>query len=425
MNPELFSQAIGFKVADPEVIFDDDPLLPTSSRRFVAAAVDFNFSSQRPGFVIGTAAELPENGWTTHRIEIADLPLPSQFPPEVYWHIDGVNLAADSDLVYVNAIARNGVLNAGNKYEYRNLTVVLSKASLLAGTVVVVAKVYEPELFNASRERTSFSRGAEDSLADRHTYDDTPQYLASMRVAETAQTVVDLGYVDLAAGTIVRLPLTLPVSYLEPAPADQPDLFDPPSRIDCFDAKVWANAVYRNGSMWFCHHLTKPEAPDRVVTRWYEVAMNDWGLVGGGTPALVQWGEIDPQTMSPPPSPGERRHAIYPSIAVAEDGRMAMTYQRTSNGIEKISIRAAARDPSDPAGQLTTHALIKDSVSIWGATAGPHPRCDYSGIVPDVGAEADACLFWLHHEFVGGPPPPPPASQLWKTWVAPWSPCQP
>ncbi len=222
MNPELFSQAIGFKVADPEVIFDDDPLLPTSSRRFVAAAVDFNFSSQRPGFVIGTAAELPENGWTTHRIEIADLPLPSQFPPEVYWHIDGVNLAADSDLVYVNAIARNGVLNAGNKYEYRNLTVVLSKASLLAGTVVVVAKVYEPELFNASRERTSFSRGAEDSLADRHTYDDTPQYLASMRVAETAQTVVDLGYVDLAAGTIVRLPLTLPVSYLEPAPADQP-----------------------------------------------------------------------------------------------------------------------------------------------------------------------------------------------------------
>lgn len=418
----MFPQAIGLKVADPEVVFDDDPLLDRNDRRFFAAAVDLPWTSQRAQFLLAVSSADPASGWATFGIEVAELP-PAQ-PGTLHWHIDGTNLGVDSDFVYLNAIAREPNSNPAG-IEYRNVTYVLVKSALLAGSVVIADKIYEPAMADPPRLMSLFNLGAEDSLADRHTYDDTPQYLVSMRVAETAQMVVDLGYVDLLAGTIERFALTLPVAYFEPVPADQPDLFDPPSRIDCFDAKVWANAVYRNGSMWFCHHLTKPEAPERVVTRWYEVAMNDWGLVGGGTPALVQWGEIDPQTMSPPPSPGERRHAIYPSIAVAEDGRMAMTYQRTSNGIEKISIRAAARDPSDPAGQLTTHALIKDSVSIWGATAGPHPWCDYSGIVPDVGAEADACLFWLHHEFVGGPPPPPPASQLWKTWVAPWSPCQP
>lgn len=418
----MFPQAIGLKVADPEVIFDDDPLLDRNDRRFFAAAVDVPGTNQRAQFLLAVSASDPGAGWSTHAIEVTELP-PAQ-PFTLHWHIDGTNLAVDSDVVYLNAIAREPYSNPAG-IEYRNVTYILVKSALLAGSVVIADKIYEPAMADPPRLMSSFPRGAEDSLADRHTYDDTPQYLVSMRVAEAAQTVVDLGYVDLAAGTIVRSPLTLPVSYLEPVAADQPDLFDPPSRIDCFDAKVWANAVYRNGSMWFCHHLTKPEALDRVVTRWYQVDMNDWGLPGGGTPELVQWGEIDPQTMSPPPSPGERRHAIYPSIAVAGDGTMAMTYQRTTNAIEKISIRAAGRFSTDPLGQLTSRALIKDSVSIWGYTTGPHPWCDYSGIVADEGDNADTCCFWLHHEFVPAPPPPPPADQPWTTWIAAWGPCDP
>lgn len=424
------------------MFFNNDPLLTPADRRVWCGAVVFPPPPgagpvNPPAFALNVSLTSdPGAGWQKFYIPLPACEMPPvTMAPDSYWHIDSFNLAVESDFVYLNAIARDPY---PTPKPYRNVTYILSKSSLLSGQVNIVGKVFEPPLHLPPALMDDLFLGVEDTLAVRYTYDDSPQYYVTMRAAETPQTHVDLGHMLYFAlpgdpcvppgpadpAPIMRLPLPLPAPYLEPENIDQPQLFDPePSFLNPFDARAW-NAVYRDGSLWFCHHLTKPEAPARVVVRWYEVAMNDWGLPGGGTPVLVQWGEIDPQAMPPTPNPGERRHAFFPSIAVGPGGHMAICYNRSSNYTEWVSIRTAARTPTDPPGQLTSHATLKTSQWGWGIGPGVERWGDYSDIVPDEGEGADPCTFWTHHEYVYEPPPFS-GDQRWATWVAPWSACDP
>ena len=95
--------------------------------------------------------------------------------------------------------------------------------------------------------------------------------------------------------------------------------------------------------------------------------MNDWP--DGGTPELVQWGEIDP---------GSPVRTYFPSIWVDEVGNAVITCARSSPQ-EFISMSRAVRGAGDPLGEFRPIEFVKQSEvpytpTRWG---------DYSGAASD------------------------------------------
>jgi hypothetical protein len=125
--------------------------------------------------------------------------------------------------------------------------------------------------------------------------------------------------------------------------------------------------------------------------------MNNWP--SGGTPELVQSGEIDP---------GGTVRTFFSTIAVDPNGNAAVVCARSSP-TEFISMYRAVRRFNDPLGTMPDQAIVKASdgpyfTSRWG---------DYSGVAVD---PMDNRTFWGHHEYsLGG---------TWHTWVGSFAPEQ-
>jgi hypothetical protein len=104
--------------------------------------------------------------------------------------------------------------------------------------------------------------------------------------------------------------------------------------------------------------------------RWYEFDVS-------GTPSLTQQGTI---------SPGPGIHTYYPSIAIAANGDLGMTFMQSSNN-EFVSMYVTGRFAAEPPGAMQTPALVKAGLRNYtsfdctirdGCRAG-----DYSGITAD------------------------------------------
>src|SRR3970282_1167883 len=76
--------------------------------------------------------------------------------------------------------------------------------------------------------------------------------------------------------------------------------------IETFDARIWANSVFRNSHVWTVHHGGRPApfATDRTAVLWYE--LDPTLLQTTGNP-IVQSGVVDG---------GSGVHHYYPSLAV-------------------------------------------------------------------------------------------------------------
>ena len=116
------------------------------------------------------------------------------------------------------------------------------------------------------------------------------------------------------------------------------------TRLAVFEARFW-NCVYRNGSLWACHHQGTP-----ARARWYQIDMGGWP--GSGTPRLVQSGDIESE-------PGV--HTFFNSISVDGDGN-ALTVFARSSASEFPSLARAYRLASDPPGTMRSMQIIQKSV---------------------------------------------------------------
>jgi hypothetical protein len=158
-----------------------------------------------------------------------------------------------------------------------------------------------------------------------------------------------------------------------------------------FEARFWSVA-FRQGSLWATHHINS----DRVLARWYEIAMNGWPD-SGMQPELVQSGEIDP---------GPEVRTFFSAITVDSHGNAALTYARSAPD-EFLSMETAFRYASDPLG------TFQDGVSRATST-GPYTISrwgDYGAVNVD---PDDGLTFWAHHEYAEG--------NSWRTWVAAFAP---
>ncbi|MDQ2986765.1 MAG: hypothetical protein M3R13_08585 [Armatimonadota bacterium] len=333
-------------VFDPEIVYD------RAAGRWMAMCCERS-NTNRSYFLLAISDDDDPTGtWFKYRIDVTGL---------AGNDIDSPNISTDENAVYLSA----DFFSPSQKY----LIYIIRKSDLLVGN---------PSPLTRSHLITGTQSHGMPMIMDPA----TPQYLIEHFEA-SSNTTVRLHAISDPLGTPTRstFNLTVPAYGLPENPPQAGTSVRPTS----FDSRFWS-CVYRNGSLWATHHINST----RVLARWYEIRMNGWP--NGGTPELVQSGNVDP---------GGTVRTHFSSIAVDAVGNAAVVCARSSP-TEFLSMFRAVRKASDPLGVMPDQAIIKSSngpynISRWG---------DYSGAVVD---PADDRTFWGHHEYS--------QSGDWRTWV--------
>jgi hypothetical protein len=118
------------------------------------------------------------------------------------------------------------------------------------------------------------------------------------------------------------------------------------------------NAVYRNGSVYTTHGVA---VSSRAACRWYEIDANSVSTLQTGT-------VYDPSM-----------YYMMPSISVNANDEVVVAFSG-SNATQYASSYFAGRIPSDPAGQLSAPALLKDGTAPYNTvgSSGVNRWGDYS-----------------------------------------------
>jgi len=333
-------------VFDPEVIFDPH------DQRFIAMACEDTSSSSY--FLVAVSDDDdPEGDWYKYRLDT------TAYADDF---LDSPNMAVDADALYLSGDAWT---SAANYFVY-----IMDKTPLLSGGAATVDNI--------------LTINGPQSHGIPVIYGDAPAMYLIEHFESGTNTTVRLHAITDPLGSVDRETYQLTVPAYGP-PANPPQM-GTSSRPEMFDSRFW-HCVWRNGSLWAAHHEGNP-----VRARWYEIATNGWPA--GGTPTLVQSGEIDP---------GDGISTFFNSISVDALGNAATCFARSASN-EYISMGRATRLAVDPAGVMGTPVTLKESSGSY--TSGRWG--DYSSVAVD---PTDGTTFWAHHEYT-------PGGNSWNTWVA-------
>src|SRR5262249_4153067 len=142
--------------------------------------------------------------------------------------------------------------------------------------------------------------------------------------------------------------------YYAPPPAAHPG-----GTIDTFESFI-LNADWRGNQLVATHHVGS-EGLARV--RWYEFDTS------GGTPALIQSGEINQ---------GADVYTYFPAIALADNGDIGLTFMESST-TEFLSMYITGRTTNDPLGTMQIPVPIFPGQGVYEGIRGG----DYSAITVD------------------------------------------
>ncbi len=169
------------------------------------------------------------------------------------------------------------------------------------------------------------------------------------------------------------------------------------------------NVAWRGNHLVTAHN-TGTSGSDKVAhARWYEFDTS------GPEPTLIQSGEIDP---------GPRIHTYLPSIEIAPNFDIGMTFMQSS-ATEFMSMYVTSRKAGDPLGTMQAPVRVKAGEATFrvltdtGFDLGRVPG-DYGGISID----PDDDTFWAAHEYATATHPPPQPGGFtanWGTWIANFS----
>jgi len=319
-------------VFDPEVVWD------SHGERWVAFASDAN-----NGYVLAASATSDPNGaWYKYRIDTAPI-FGTAF-------IDSGNLAVDENVITIT----------GDDFSPDRFRMMfIDKSTAYSGSAL---------------SYTTSTISGRQSMGTAVNYDSgaQPQYMIWAQEFTTATTLRIYAVTNqLTSPTTQYTTVTVP-QYSHP---NDPPQQGTSTRPELFEARFWS-AMVRNGHMWAVHH----QGSSRARARWYEFDLNGWP--SGGTPTLVQSGDIDL---------GSGIFTFFPSIWADDAGNAAITFSRSSSS-EYISMQMTYRLAADPLGTMRTPIQVAASTSAdnsgrWG---------DYSATNSD---PAMAGSFWGHHEY--------------------------
>ncbi|MEO0423789.1 MAG: hypothetical protein AAF184_15735 [Pseudomonadota bacterium] len=352
--------AAGFwgSVGASDFIFDPEALYDATSGRFIVMAAEAFAPGARSYVLVAVSDDDDPNGdWFRYRFETTDT------SGDLF---DSPNIGVTDDAVIITGDGfGRGAVYAVYAYD---------KASLLAGDPPAISRQF---LFPTITQSAGFPRvttGTGDTL-----------YLVEHKEAFSNNTQVRV----IAFSDLLGTPTTDFVDVTVPAygaPEDPPQA-GTTSRPETFDARFWSVDQSPDGNLWATHHIN----PDRVVARWYELAINGWPT-SGDQPALVQSGDIDL---------GPDVRTYFSAINAGEDGSVAITYSRSSPS-EFISMGSAYRNLCSRPGSVIEALQHQDTVG--GYTLGRWG--DYAAVQFD---PVDPTVYWAHHEYA--------QNNSWRTWV--------
>jgi hypothetical protein len=168
-------------------------------------------------------------------------------------------------------------------------------------------------------------------------------------------------------------------------------------RLDAGDARM-LHSEWRGNRLVATHTVGRSGT---ARARWYE--FDTTGL----SPTLTQQGTI---------SRGDGVHTYYPSIAIASNGDLGMTFMQSSS-TQFVSMYITGRLPSDAPGKMQKPVLAKAGQANYrgfdcfaGIFVGPCRAGDYSGITVDPDT---ADTFCAANEYATSPDP----DANWGTWI--------
>jgi hypothetical protein len=189
-------------------------------------------------------------------------------------------------------------------------------------------------------------------------------------------------------------------NYSMPHDADQPG---GAATIQTNDAR-FLSVAWRNNRLLAAHNIGLPAgSPNKALARWYEFNTSST------TPSLTQQGAIDP---------GAGVSTYYPSIEVAANGDVGMTFMQSSAS-EFVSMYVTGRSSSDSAGTMQTPTQIKAGTATYKSSldcfngSSFTQDCltgDFSGIAVDPSSNNAFCAA---NEYATSASEP-----NWGTWVA-------
>ncbi|MBD3162074.1 MAG: hypothetical protein GF346_07240, partial [Candidatus Eisenbacteria bacterium] len=338
-------------VFDPEVIFDP------YENRFMAMANERS-DDNRSTFLLGISSTSdPGDPWYKYRLDVTTL---------AGNDIDSPNLAVDRDAIYLTA-------DFFNPQKY--LVYIIDKSSVIDGGVASTTDVLHT--------------GTQSFGIPVMYTDDAPNMYMIEHFESDPSSSVRLWAIEdpLTSPSLVSTTLNVD-PYYRPA-----DLRSQGTGIRqaAFDSRFWS-CMYRDGSLWACHHISLSNSPRVTVSRWYEIEMNGWPE-SGNPPTLRQQG-----TVAPP----NEVFCSFNSITVNEHGDAVMVFARSSVN-EYFSISRTVRYSGDPLGTMRPPEFVKQSDAVYGQNRWG----DYSAIVVD---PVDSRTFWMHHEYA-------PSTNNWHTWI--------
>ena len=160
------------------------------------------------------------------------------------------------------------------------------------------------------------------------------------------------------------------------------------------------NVDWRNNEMVVAQNVGINSDMD-THARWYEIS------TAGGVPSMMQQGTINP---------GPGIDTYMPSVALAPDGTIGMTYMESAAGVEDMSMYVTGRAPSDPLGTMDVGVKVSPEPDpnqqyyYQGSRIG-----DFSGITVD---PSYPTKFWAVNEYALAVDPLNITFPNWGTWIA-------
>jgi hypothetical protein len=368
----------GLNIFDPVVTYDE------LANRFIIAALDkVNDIQQGQRSFLDLAVSNTSNpldGFTEmHRIEVTQLsasglPLWGDYP----------KLGFNADAVVVTMNMYPFCSGCGSDHVQ---VVTFDKATLLDRNPATLTR------YHVNRDLTHFTMAA---AAMHGASPGGPMWFVEEAGPRNGNTLRVVKMTNVLSPTPTFTDFPIPVtSYGVPPPFEEFEAAQPGSGlINAGDTRI-LNAALRGNRLVTSQTVG---ASGAAHARWYEFNL------GGASPTLTQLGEINP---------GPGVNTYYPSIEIAANGDLGMTFMQSSAG-QFMSMYVTGQGLEAPAGTMAAPILAQaGQASYSDYTGSPYRAGDYSGITVDPAGTT----FWAANEYATAA-----AGNNWGTWIANFTP---
>ena len=382
---ELFQQLLngptGFfgSTGATTVVFDPWVLYDAETERFFAIAIDIATSVESNVFLAVSTDSTPTSGddWHKYKIDFSHDPAGTGLGTGIHFP-DYPKLGVSDDAIWISG--NYFPINSGTGV-YAGITAIAKDPLLSGGTADIL---YEEHFSGFSVMPMTQYESPE------------TQYFAETSTGGGSSVTIH------AVSDVLTSPTRTTSTVSVPSFAFPPDVpqMGGGTPADSIDARVMTG-VWRNGSMWFAHAISDPAVGDgETVVRWYEVATNDFGD-GGGSPTLVQSGNVDP---------GPGIHTWMPAVAVDSVGDLAIGFS-VGGPSQFLGAGFTGRLANDPLGTVVLpineyvvglgnyQAIDGSGRNRWG---------DYTAMAIDPTSDG---TFWVFNEYAT-------STNSWATEVA-------